>query len=130
MMKNKTMFLVAAALVAGLALTSCKKADTPDPPAGFDPQIDGIAVRPLPPLDYVAAQDILRRQRAAASARAARETPAPAESTPETTPTPEAQPQAATETPPASPNELPPGALPPAGEIGRASCRERVYSIV
>jgi outer membrane biosynthesis protein TonB len=118
MMKNKAMLWIVVVVVAGVAITSCKKADTPEPPARFDPQIDGIAVRPLPPLDYATAQDVIRRQRAAA--RADRETPAPPQSVPEIAPTPEAQPTEP-QTPPVSPHKLPPAATPAAEEPNAAT---------
>lgn len=48
-MKNLTFALmIAAALLLG---ASCEKENPQDAPQPFEPRIDGVAVRPLPPID-------------------------------------------------------------------------------
>lgn len=51
------LFLVAALVTIGL---SCKKQEPQAGPSRFDPQVDGIAVRPLPALDSALAERILK----------------------------------------------------------------------
>ena len=69
MKKIVTVLLLPLLLVSVVSLAaSCKKEQTASGSSAFDPQVDALAVRPLPPLDFESAQYFLRRHSAAAAA--------------------------------------------------------------
>lgn len=57
MWRHISLLLVAAIVTFGI---SCKKQEPQAGPSRFDPQVDGIAVRPLPAIDAALAKRILR----------------------------------------------------------------------
>jgi|GEM_PF-6258155 len=95
MLKNIFNLILFLTVIIAVTAGSCKKqsADKPAPP--FDPEIDGIAVRPLPKMDMEQAQRIKKEGPISTTADSTinMEAPIPSKAPPTVAPTPTTPPE-------------------------------------